>query len=189
MRCRGKNCRSLTHGEAVMVNQLFSFAIDLSSVKIHEHKYAIFQSPNFVMTPNGEIYFPSGIFAPDFASAGVDKIQTFMHEMVHVWQHQMGMWVKTRGVFSWYVNYKYELQNGKLLSDYGMEKQAGIISDYYLLITYGLSIWKKKTYEKNGPNPINFHPYKSEFDYWMSAYQNNLQLFLKNPRDKKALFR
>lgn len=59
MRCRGKNCRSLTHGEAVMVNQLFSFAIDLSSVKIHEHKYAIFQSPNFVMTPNGEIYFPT----------------------------------------------------------------------------------------------------------------------------------
>lgn len=87
------------------------------------------------------------------------------------------------------MNYKYELQNGKLLSDYGMEKQAGIISDYYLLITYGLSIWKKKAYEKNILNPINFHPDKSEFDYWMSAYQNNLQLFLKNPRDKKALFR
>lgn len=112
-----------------------------------------------------------------------------MHEMVHVWQHQMGMWVKTRGLFSWYVNYKYELQNGKLLSDYGMEQQAGIISDYYLLITYGLSVWKLNSYEKNKSNPINLPPYKSEFDYWMSAYQNNLQLFLKNPRDKKALFR
>ena len=189
MRCRGKNCRSLTHGEAVMVNQLFSFAIDLSSVKIHEHKYAIFQSPNFVMTPNGEIYFPTAPLNPDFAIAPVEDIRVFMHEMVHVWQHQMGMWVKTRGLFSWYVNYKYELQNGKLLSNYGMEQQAGIISDYYLLITYGLSVWKKKAYEKNKSNPINLPPYKSEFDYWMSAYQNNLQLFLKNPRDKKALFR
>lgn len=189
MRCRGKNCRSLTHGEAVMVNQLFSFAIDLSSVKIHEHKYAIFQSPNFVMTPNGEIYFPTAPLNPDFAIAPVEDIRVFMHEMVHVWQHQMGMWVKTRGLFSWYVNYKYELQNGKLLSNYGMEQQAGIISDYYLLITYGLSVWKKKAYEKNKSNPINLPPYKSEFDYWMSAYQNNLQLFLKNPRDKKVLFR
>ena len=148
MRCRGKKCRSLTHGEAVMVNQLFSFAIDLSSVKIHEHKYAIFQSPNFVMTPNGEIYFPTAPLNPDFAIAPVEDIRVFMHEMVHVWQHQMGMWVKTRGLFSWYVNYKYELQNGKLLSNYGMEQQAGIISDYYLLITYGLSVWKKKAYEK-----------------------------------------
>ena len=43
MRCRGKNCRNLTHREAVMVNQLFSFAIDLSSVKIHEYKYVIFK--------------------------------------------------------------------------------------------------------------------------------------------------
>ena len=189
MRCRGKNCRSLTHGEAVMVNQLFSFAIDLSSVKIHEHKYAIFQSPNFVMTPNGEIYFPTAPLNPDFAIAPVEDIRVFMHEMVHVWQHQMGMWVKTRGLFSWYVNYKYELQNGKLLSNYGMEQQAGIISDYYLLITYGLSVWKKKAYEKNKSNPINLPPYKSEFDYCMSAYQNNLQLFLKNPRDKKVLFR
>ena len=189
MRCRGKNCRSLTHGEAVMVNQLFSFAIDLSSVKIHEHKYAIFQSPNFVMTPNGEIYFPTAPLNPDFAIAPVEDIRVFMHEMVHVWQHQMGMWVKTRGLFSWYVNYKYELQNGKLLSDYGMEKQAGIISDYYLLVTYGFSIWKEYSYEKNKLNPINLPPYKSEFDYWMRAYQNNLQLFLKNPRDKKALFR
>ena len=37
------------------------------------------------MTPNGEIYFPTGIFQPDFASEGIDNIQLFMHEMVHVW--------------------------------------------------------------------------------------------------------
>lgn len=53
------------------------------------------------MIPNGEIYFPTGIFQTDFASAGIDKISLFMHEMVHVWQHQMGMWIKTRGLFSW----------------------------------------------------------------------------------------
>jgi len=49
--------------------------------------------------------------------------------MMHVWQHQKGMMVRTRGLFSWAVNYYYDL-NGKKLSDYGMEQQASIVSDY-----------------------------------------------------------
>jgi hypothetical protein len=46
------------------------------------------------------------------------------------------MWVRTRGAFSWAVDYHYSLDKDRL-SDYGLEQQASIVSDYWLLIHYG----------------------------------------------------
>lgn len=62
-----------------------------------------------------------------------------MHEMTHVWQHQHGMWVRIRGVFSWVSTYKYVIDPNKNLSKYSMEQQAQIIADYFLLKKYGVS--------------------------------------------------
>lgn len=56
--------------------------------------------------------------------------------MMHVWQHQHGMWVRTRGAFSWAADYTYSL-NEKNLLDYGLEQQASLVSDYWLLKYYG----------------------------------------------------
>lgn len=69
--------------------------------------------------------------------------------MVHVWQFQMGMCVICKGIFSSIASYDYELTPDQLLSDYGMEQQASIIADYYLLITYGSNAWNKRSKEKN----------------------------------------
>lgn len=60
--------------------------------------------------------------------------------MVHVWQHQQGMWVRTRGFFSWAANYSYKLDK-KRLKNYPMEQQAQIIADYWLLHRYGYEFW------------------------------------------------
>jgi hypothetical protein len=60
----------------------------------------------------------------------------FLHEMMHVWQHQHGMMVRLRGAFSWAVDYSYSLDKHHFL-DYGLEQQASLISDYWLLKTYG----------------------------------------------------
>lgn len=62
-----------------------------------------------------------------------------MHEMTHVWQHQHGMWVRTRGVFSWASTYKYTIDANKKLSKYNMEQQVQIIADYFLLKNYGIN--------------------------------------------------
>lgn len=59
----------------------------------------------------------------------------FLHEMMHIWQHQHGMMVRLRGAFSWAVDYSYHLDQ-QHLSDYGMEQQASKVSDYWLLKTY-----------------------------------------------------
>ena len=62
-----------------------------------------------------------------------------MHELTHVWQHQNGMWVRTRGLFSNFADYNYSLDSKKKLSDYGMEQQASIVADYFILKTYGVA--------------------------------------------------
>lgn len=64
--------------------------------------------------------------------------------MVHVWQKTNGMWVKTRGLFSWASSYKYTIDVNKKLNNYSMEQQTQIIADYFLLKTYGTGELQKE---------------------------------------------
>lgn len=59
-----------------------------------------------------------------------------MHEMVHVWQFQMGLAVAFWRLGNGFVDYQYDLTNDKILSDYRMEQQASIIADYWCLKTF-----------------------------------------------------
>jgi len=63
-----------------------------------------------------------------------------MHEMGHVWQHQHGQWVRTRGLFSWAADYFYQLDKEKIM-DYSLEQQASILADYWVLLIYGINTW------------------------------------------------
>ena len=64
-----------------------------------------------------------------------------MHELGHVWQHQHGQWVRTRGLFSWAADYFYQLDRANL-TDYPLEQQASILADYWLLLIYGMNEWQ-----------------------------------------------
>ena len=57
----------------------------------------ILQPDDVAMTPNGEIYFNPKHFKEDFALGAFSDALWFMHEMVHVWQHQLGYPVRLRG--------------------------------------------------------------------------------------------
>ncbi|ATF93206.1 Uncharacterised protein [Cedecea neteri] len=130
--------RLLTTGEIALAQKIFASSIRYHQVWIHHGSYLPFniQDNNTAMTPNGEIWFETKVYRDDYSTATVDSQHLFLHEMVHVWQHQRGMMVRTRGLFSWAVDYYYDL-NGKKLSDYGMEQQAAIVSDYWLLLNHG----------------------------------------------------
>ena len=56
-----------------------------------------------------------------------------MHEMVHVWQHQLGYPVRTRGAIRMGLSYRYLLEPGKTLADYNMEAQGDLLADYFVL--------------------------------------------------------
>ena len=47
-----------------------------------------------------------------------------MHEMTHVWQHQLGYWVRFRGAFRPGLDYKYTLDEQRKFCDYNMEAQV-----------------------------------------------------------------
>ena len=124
--------RKLTVGETHLCMGVFGNAIDYSAVLIHNYRAYPFQGAETAVTPNGELYFPSGVYQGDF-STNVANAAWLIHEMTHVWQHQQGMWLRARAIF----NHKYPY--GKLTKDspgltsWGVEQQASIVADYFLL--------------------------------------------------------
>ncbi|RDS79733.1 hypothetical protein DWU98_16850 [Dyella monticola] len=95
--------RSLTRGEVEEAQTVFGSGINYATAKVHHGGWWLFmgkQDPNTAVTPNGEMYFPDAIYKNDYSSSTISPkwIALFMHEMVHVWQYQMGYAVKRHGL-------------------------------------------------------------------------------------------
>lgn len=83
--------RKLTSGEIKMCQLIFKDAIDYSRVWIHIGGYLHSATGN-AMTPAGEIMLPRSDYLKnsDFSQSTGDYRHWFIHEMVHVWQYQLG---------------------------------------------------------------------------------------------------
>jgi hypothetical protein len=126
--------RTMTAAEIAMSRLIFKDAVKYTTVKVHNGGYfGNLQWKRTAVTPNGEIYFNPEDFLEDFSNAEGWKKRWFIHEMVHVWQYQLGFWVKPHGFFSFLAPYLSLLTREKRLSDYGMEQQGEILADYYVL--------------------------------------------------------
>jgi hypothetical protein len=132
-RLRSPRWRSLTAGEIAMASLLFRDAIDYPRVRIHARRYIPFQPKNCAMSPNGSIYFHASCFLPDYSLGSPTVIHWFMHEMVHVWQHQLGYPVRLRGAIRIRLSYHYALREDATLADYNMEAQGDLLADYFAL--------------------------------------------------------
>ncbi|MGO4326961.1 DUF4157 domain-containing protein [Cupriavidus sp. 2TAF22] len=131
--------RGLTAEEIAMARTVFGNGIDYTQVRVHHGGWWLFmgkQDPTTAVTPNGEMYFPSAIYRDDFAGADDRGRALFMHELAHVWQYQMGYGIKrnaltvtSRGASA----YGYSLTPTSRLSDFNMEQQGNIMSDYYMI--------------------------------------------------------
>lgn len=133
--------RRLTLGEIALAKTLYGGGIIYSKVWVHRESYLPFnaQPINVAMTPNGEMWYREGTYSNDFSmETDIEKKHRFMHEMMHVWQAQKGMFVRTRGLFSRFVDYSYSLDKADILH-YGLEQQASLVSDYWILLTYGFN--------------------------------------------------
>lgn len=125
--------RPLTDGEIALARSVFGEAIDYARVRIARHKWAFFQPRETVMAPTGAIHFhPEGTrYRDDFAAADLPDQALFIHEMVHVWQHQKGIFLPlARHPFC---RYDYVLQPDRPLHRYGIEQQAEIVAHAFLL--------------------------------------------------------
>lgn len=170
--------RRLTLGEITMASSIYKNAINYDLVKVHNAEYFPFglQNKETAVTPNGELYWPERHFKEDYSLETTLYQWWFMHEMAHVWQYQMGMNVRLRGVMSWAVSYKYSLPDYNSLADYGMEAQASIIADYFILSRYGREKWFAVKLMQGiiGPD-------------LKSRYEHVLKRFLRDPSDRKNL--
>jgi len=116
-----------------MMRLLFGESIDYGRVRIHARRYMPFQPKNCCMTPNGSMYFHRSCFLPDYTRGDPLAVHWFVHEMVHVWQFQLGYAVRLRGAVRIGLPYHYDLIPGKSLADYNMEAQGDLLADYFVL--------------------------------------------------------
>ena len=118
-----------------MATLVFGDSIDYRKARVYNRRYLPFglQPKNCAMTPNGSIYFHHSCCLIDFAVGSEHARHWFMHEMVHVWQHQLGYPVRTRGAIRLGLSYRYQLAAGKTLADYNMEAQGDLLADYFVL--------------------------------------------------------
>jgi hypothetical protein len=188
------NSRPLTEGEIALAYTIYKDSIDYKLVRIHEKGFPFYQKPGTGFTPAGEIYVKersedcspqptSCLSQPDYSTATPYTKSFFLHEMVHIWQYQLGFSVFWHGIFSFFSGdyiqpsknespemYKYDAYSATQtkFSDFNYEQQGDIIADYYLA---------------TGPED------KDKYDpqVKLPGLKNILSDFLVNPNDKKLL--
>jgi hypothetical protein len=164
--------RGLTPGEIAMASLLFGGAIDYARVRVHNRRYLpLVQPKNCAMTPNGSLYFHHSCFLHDYSACDPTGIHWFMHEMVHVWQHQLGYPVRLRGAIRIGLPYQYELRDDATLADYNMEAQGDLLADYFVLKFMQL------------PRTMRQPRYADRLD----LYERVLAGFLADPSDRANL--
>ncbi|MBP7951958.1 MAG: vgr related protein [Sphingorhabdus sp.] len=125
--------RPLTAPERVLIRSVFADAIDLDKVRIHNRRWWWFQPRRITMAPDGHLWFhpKSDLFCEDFCDRNLSLQGLFIHEMVHVWQHQQGIFLPLKR--HPFCRYDYSLKPGWTLHRYGIEQQAEIIRHIFLL--------------------------------------------------------
>jgi hypothetical protein len=86
------------------------------------------------MAPDGHLWFhPNGRdWSEDFSDAPLSSRGHFLHEMVHVWQHQQGVNLRLRR--HPFMRYAYlPLAPGKPFSAYNLEQQAEIVREAWTI--------------------------------------------------------
>lgn len=118
----------------------------------------------------------NNLFKPDFAiGADLNSQRLFVHEMVHVWQYQLGYPVKrVRGPRP-NMSYAYTLSEGESLADLNMEAQGNVIADYFLL-KY-----------RNGKRELYEAQYANFRGDPIPLYERYLRAFLDDPADRVSL--
>lgn len=141
----GQISRPLTSGEIELAQEVFGKAIEYDRIKIFRRKYLPFQRYDITMAPNGHLYFAPNApgYTKDFSKADFLGKHHFLHELTHVFQYQLGQWVRSRGAVLGLFHqvglknvYAYELKDQKF-SDYNLEQQGEIVADFFTLTHFG----------------------------------------------------
>lgn len=155
--------RRLTAGEIALAKTVFGDSIDYDAVRLHSRRLLPFgiQEKHQAMAYRSHTSFPRSAYSDDFAKETDPKKQSvFIHELVHVWQHQNRVLSTPKEAiretlkhkFNYQKSYHYTLSRNRDLASYGFEQQAAIIQDYFLLTRHGIAESFKQR-RRPGHNP------------------------------------
>jgi hypothetical protein len=94
-----------------------------------------------------------------------------MHEMTHVWQHQLGYPVRLRGAIRIGLSYRYALARDLTLADFNMEAQGDLLADYFALKF------------RDAPHLLRQRPGENQ----LALFETVLEGFLADPLDQAHL--
>ncbi|MGB5077599.1 MAG: vgr related protein [Sphingorhabdus sp.] len=125
--------RALTIRERGLAQGIFGDALHYEKIRIHNRKWWWFQPKQITMAPDGHLWFHPGsdLFCTDFCDQHLGLQGHFIHELVHVWQHQRGIFLPLKR--HPFCRYDYSLKPGWKLEKYGIEQQAEIVRHVFLL--------------------------------------------------------
>lgn len=169
--------RPLTAGEITLAKSVFGDSIDYTTVKVSDGRYLPTQPFNTAMTSlDGKLYM-NNLYRADYATESAEDKGLFIHEMTHVWQGQNKVMNQVAAVaglmlkhnFNYNAAYPFLLDAGKDLTDYGLEQQASIVQEYYIVKRAGMASHRRHC-ENTCSN-----------DEKIKLYEKVLEKFLKNP--------
>jgi len=141
---RKNQSRALTAGERKMAEAVFGKALDYDKVRIKKGRIGgPLHVDNSARTFGNSIYMHN-LYQEDFSKASLPMQGLFIHEMTHVWQFQNRvMNLSLKDVWNMVSHrkdaYEYTLDKNKDLKDYGIEQQASIVQEYFLMGKTGTS--------------------------------------------------
>lgn len=125
--------RALTAAEVALAASVFGAALDMAAVTVRRAKWWAWQPWWVTMAPDGHVWcHPNGFnWRRCYAAEPLGLQAHFIHELVHVWQVQTGGHLALRRPP--FAPYRYTLTPGKPFGAYGIEQQASIVADAFLL--------------------------------------------------------
>jgi len=125
--------RALAAAEIDLARSVFGDTIAYEAVRIRRKKWIFFQPRKTIMAPTGNIHFHPGgsAYCDDFSCATLSRQGLFIHEMVHVWQYQRGIFLPLRR--HPFCRYDYAIKPGQPFKKYGLEQQAELVRHAFLI--------------------------------------------------------
>ncbi|TAL38095.1 MAG: DUF4157 domain-containing protein [Alphaproteobacteria bacterium] len=179
--------RPLTPGEIALAKTVFGDSVDYARVRLHDKRILPpgIQHKHQAVAKGSDISFPRDAYAADFsAETNPQKQSVFIHELVHVWQHQNRVLSTPREAlketlkhkFNYSKSYLHRLSPDKDLTRYGFEQQAAIIQDFFLFSRHGIA----KSYKGRRLTGESDKDLKQQ-------YEKVLAKFLKDPSYARGL--
>ena len=179
--------RDLTPGERTMLSETFNNSVNYDKVRVHHSAFGdvLRRITRADMVTYGSLIITNSD-TPDYSAKEVPFMPrySFTHEMAHVWQNQNGVSEK----FSQLVarqkikipgaeqlsTYQYRLKPAKDLTDFNVEQQASIVTDYNFLVK------PPEIFKIDLQSPLDADAFASP-EQRKAAYEATLKNFLADP--------